>query len=171
MAKEINDGADHGKAVFVSGDVSRGKAEIERLFESCIDTALNAFSSPKPLLGWFNNAGVTQDLEPGVDDDLASIGKHAASMFEINVLAPIYALNCCVQHWKKENITDGKVVHNSSIAAGSGVASSGTGPVYSSTKSALDGHTRACASHPGLKRLGVKVSGASKNDRAGTRAW
>ena len=124
VVKEIADHAKHsvgggGKAVFIAADVSLGKAEVERLFKSCIDATLHAFSSPssqKTLLGWFNNAGVTQDLEPGIDDDLASVGKHAASMFEINVLAPIYALECCVEYWNKNNITGGLVVQNSSIA-------------------------------------------------------
>jgi 3-oxoacyl-[acyl-carrier protein] reductase len=97
------------------------------------------------LYGLINNAGtVNEDLLVRQDD------KHIKNLIEINLLAPILFTKKVIKYMMINN--SGRIINISSIVAKSGYK--GT-VAYSSTKSGLEGMTRALSRELGGKNITV----------------
>lgn len=106
---------------------------------------LNKIKKKGSLYGLINNAGiVNEDLLVRQDD------KHIKNLIEINLLAPILFTKKVIKYMMINN--SGRIINISSIVAKSGYK--GT-VAYSSTKSGLEGMTRALSRELGGKNITV----------------
>ena len=106
---------------------------------------LNKIKKKGSLYGLINNAGVVnEDLLVRQDD------KHIKNLIEINLLGPILFTKKVIKYMMINN--SGRIINISSIVAKSGYK--GT-VAYSSTKSGLEGMTRALSRELGGKNITV----------------
>jgi 3-oxoacyl-[acyl-carrier protein] reductase len=125
-----------GKAVAVQGDVSK-KADIDRLFTE----TKKAFGQLDILV---NNAGIYEfaPLEQVTEE-------HFHKQFNLNVLGLILTTQEALKYFSPAG---GSVINISSVA---GVHPVATASVYSATKSAVDGVTKALSKELGARKIRV----------------
>jgi 3-oxoacyl-[acyl-carrier protein] reductase len=127
-----------GKAIAVKGNVANA-ADVTRLF----DETKKAFGKLDVLV---NNAGVYQfsPIEQVTEDEF-----HRE--FNVNVLGTLLAIREAVKHFGPNG---GSVINLSSVASVKGMPGAA---VYSATKSAIDGITRALAAELGTRKIRVNA--------------
>jgi 3-oxoacyl-[acyl-carrier protein] reductase len=140
-----------GKAIAVQGDVAKA-ADVHRLF----DDARKAFGAVDILV---NNAGVYQFL---TIEQVTEAEFHRE--FNTNVLGTILATQEAAKHFGPNG---GSIINLSSVASVKGMAGAA---VYSATKSAVDGITRALAVELGPRKIRVNAIAPGGVETEGTRA-